>query len=171
MTTIMLGSEVVKAHDAAGLARSMLEQLRNFGAVDQQLEGVAADGQYVKLGIKQRLLQQINVSFCSEEWFTVISDQSLDVDGKHVTDNNAVAQTMNDFFCDIGKSLSDKIPQKANPLVEDKLEVNPENLQFKLQAFDVPQIKKVFGKFKTSKGFGPDGIANHFLKIAFSVIA
>ena len=48
---------------------------------------------------------------------------------------------------------------------------NPENLQFKLQAFDVPQIKKVFGKFKTSKGFGPDGIANHFLKIAFSVIA
>ena len=90
--------------------------------------------------------------------------QSLDVDGKHVTDNNAVAQTMNDFFCDIGKSLSDKIPQKANPLIEDKLEVNPENLQFKLQAFDVPQIKKVFGKFKTSKGFGPDGVANHFLK-------
>ena len=73
---------------------------------------------------------------------------------------------MNDFFCDIGKSLSDKIPQKANPLVEDKPEVNPENLQFKLQA-----IKKVFGKFKTSKGFGPDGVANHFLKIAFSVIA
>ena len=97
--------------------------------------------------------------------------QSLDVDGKHVTDNNAVAQTMNDFFCDIGKSLSDKIPQKANPLIEDKLEVNPENLQFKLQAFDVPLIKKVFGKFKTSKGFGPDGIANHFLKIAFPVIA
>ena len=68
-------------------------------------------------------------------------------------------------------SLSDKIPQKARPLVEDKLEVNPENLQFKLQAFDDPQIKKVFGKFKTSKGFGPDGIANHFLKIAFFVIA
>ena len=74
ITSIMLGSEVVKAHDATGLARSMLEQLRTFGAVDHQLEGVAVNGQYVKLGIKQRLLQQMNVSFCSEEWFTVIWD-------------------------------------------------------------------------------------------------
>ena len=27
--------------------------------------------------------------------------QSLDVDGKHVTDNNAIAKTINDFFCDL----------------------------------------------------------------------
>ena len=74
--------------------------------------------------------------------------RSLDVDGKHVTDKNAVAQTMNDFFCNIGKSLSDKIPQKANPLLDDKVEVNPENLQFKLQAFDVPQIKKFLVNLK-----------------------
>eukprot|EP00794_Sanderia_malayensis_P011768 gene11768-12985_t len=49
LTTIMLGNEVVKAHDAVGLAKSILEELRSFAAVDCQLEGVAVDGQYIKL--------------------------------------------------------------------------------------------------------------------------
>ena len=31
-------------------------------------------------------------------------------------------------------------------------------------------MEKVFGKFKKSLGFGTDGIANHFLKIALPVI-
>ncbi len=79
LTTIMLGSEVVKAHDAVGLAKSMLEELLSFGAVDDQLEGVAVDGQYVKLSIKQRLLKQMNVSFNDKEWFTVIWDPSHNI--------------------------------------------------------------------------------------------
>ena len=78
---------------------------------------------------------------------------------------------MNDFFCDIGTSLSDKIPQKTNLLLDDKVEVNLEKLQFKFQAFNVPQIEKVFGKFRTSKGFGLDGILNHFLKLGMPVVA
>ena len=62
--------------------------------------------------------------------------QSLDVDGKHVTDNNAVAQTTNDFFCDIGKSLSDKIPQKTFSLtIRWKLTPKPYSLNYKLLMF------------------------------------
>ena len=41
---------------------------------------------------------------------------SLDVDGKQVCDNKAIAESMNDFFCNIGKNLSDKLPQTENPL-------------------------------------------------------
>ena len=32
------------------------------------------------------------------------------------------------------------------------------------------QLERVFGKFKTSKGSGADGIANYFLKIGLPVI-
>ena len=51
---------------------------------------------------------------------------------------------MNDFFCDIVESLSDRyleVIPKAYLLIEDKLEISPENLQFKIQALNVPQIK------------------------------
>ena len=77
---------------------------------------------------------------------------------------------MNDFFCNIGKSLSDKLPQTENPLLESKLSVNEHNLRFELQAVNIAQVEKVFGKLKKSLGFGTDGIANHFLKIALPVI-
>ncbi len=35
----------------------------------------------------------------------------------------------------------------------------------------MPQVERIFGKFKTSKLYGADGIANHCLKIGLPVIA
>ena len=95
---------------------------------------------------------------------------SLDVDGKQVCDNKAIAESMNDFFCNIGKNLSDKLPQTENPLLESRFFVNEHNLRFEFQTVNIAQVEKVFGKFKNSLGFGTDGIANHFLKIALPVI-
>ena len=43
-------------------------------------------------------------------------------------------------------------------------------MQFEFQAVNITQVEKAFGKFKNSLGFGTDGIANHFLKIALPVI-
>ena len=77
---------------------------------------------------------------------------------------------MNDFFCNIGKNFSDKLPQTENPLLESRFSVNKHNLRFEFQAVNIAQVEKVFGKFKKSLGFGTDGIANHFLKIALPVI-
>ena len=77
---------------------------------------------------------------------------------------------MNDFFCNIGKNLSDKLPQTENPLLESRFSVNEHNLRFEFQTINIAQVEKVFGKFKKSLGFGTDGIANHFLKIALPVI-
>ena len=95
---------------------------------------------------------------------------SLNVDGKQVCDNKAIAESMNDFFCNIGKNLSDKLPQTENPLLESRFSVNEHNLRFEFQAVNIAQVEKVFGKFKKSLGFGTDGIANHSLKIALPVI-
>ena len=95
---------------------------------------------------------------------------SLDVDGMQVCDNKAIAESMNDFFCNIGRNLSDKLPQTENTLLESRLSANDHNLRFEFQAVKIAQVEKVFGKFKNSLGFGTDGIANHFLKIALPVI-
>ena len=74
------------------------------------------------------------------------------------------------FFCNIGKNLSDKLPQTENRLPESRFSVNEHTLWFEFQAVNSAQVAKVFGKFKKSLGVGTDGIANHFLKIAFPVI-
>ena len=74
------------------------------------------------------------------------------------------------FFCNIGKNLSDKLPQTKNPLLESRFSVNEHNLRFEFQTVNIAQVEKVFGKFKNSLGFGTDGNANHFLKTALPVI-
>ena len=80
------------------------------------------------------------------------------------------AESVNEFFCSIDNSLSDKIPKTSNLLLENEYSVNPQNLRFEFEAINMSQLERVFGKFKTSKGSGADGIANHFLKIGLSVI-
>ena len=78
---------------------------------------------------------------------------------------------MNNFFCTIGQTLSDKIVQTRNPLLENDYEVNPQKTKFKFHVIDKIQLGKVFGKLKASKGSGNDGIASCFLKIALPVIS
>ena len=77
---------------------------------------------------------------------------SLGVDGKQVCVNNDISETMNTFFCSIGKNLTDKLSQAANPLLKNTFSVNEHNLQFKFQAVNITHVEKVFWKFKTSLG-------------------
>ena len=75
------------------------------------------------------------------------------------------------FFCDIGKKLSDKIPAIPNPLLKNEYSVNKENSMFQFTPVDTRQVEKAFGKFKSSMGSGPDGIANFFLKAGLPILA
>ena len=86
---------------------------------------------------------------------------SLEVEGKTVSGDTAIAESMNNFFCEICKTLSDKIPQSSNPFLDNDYEVNPKSVQFHFEPITVPQIEKVLGKFDTSKGSG--GLANFFI--------
>ena len=96
---------------------------------------------------------------------------SLNVEGKHISTNADIAESINNFFCTIGETLSDKIPSARNPLLENDYMINPEKTRFQFHAIDTLQLDKVFSKFKTSKGCGTDGIASCFLKIALPVIS
>ena len=94
---------------------------------------------------------------------------SLEVEGKTVSGDTA--ESMNNFFCEIGKTLSDKIHQSSNPLLDNDYEVNPKSVKFHFEYMNVPRLERVLGKFDTSKGSGPDGLANFFIKIGLPVIA
>ena len=96
---------------------------------------------------------------------------SLNVDGILISTNADIAESMNNFFCKIGQTLSDKIVQTRNPLLENDYEVNPQKTKFKFHVIDKIQLGKVFGKLKASKGSGNDGIASCFLRIALPVIS
>ena len=51
---------------------------------------------------------------------------SINIEGKHISDSAGVAESMNNFFCTIGETLSEKIPRAKNPLLENDYEVNPQ---------------------------------------------
>ena len=78
---------------------------------------------------------------------------------------------MNQFFCNIGINVSKDIPSTENHLLQDKYHINKERACFNFRTFYTAHIEKVLGMFTTSAGFGADGIASQFAKIAFPVIA
>ena len=96
---------------------------------------------------------------------------SLTVDGKSITKKIEIADSMNDFFCNIGENLSSKIPDTANPLVSGDYSVNNESARFEFQMISPENLVNIMTKFKKSYGFGVDGISSFFLKIAMPVIA
>ena len=96
---------------------------------------------------------------------------SQKVEGKAVSGDTAIAELMNNFLCEIRKTLSDKIPQSSNPLLDNDYEVNPKSVKLYFEYINVTQLERVFGKFDTSKGSVPDGLANFFIKAGLPVIA
>ena len=77
---------------------------------------------------------------------------------------------MNEFFCNIGNKLRDKIPEKPNPLLSNEYELgNVTNFSFKVVSEN--DVTKVMKKMKTSHGSGCDGIASFFIKMALPLIS
>ena len=97
--------------------------------------------------------------------------ESLKVNDQDVVDNAEIAQSMNKFFCSVGEKLSDDIPQQPNPLLSNEYAVNEPSTQFRFEAVSPIGAERALKKMKISFGFGSDGIASHFLKIAFPVIS
>ena len=93
----------------------------------------------------------------------------LDVEGRNVTDNNEIAQSMNDFFCSVGKKLSDEIPQQPNPLLSNEYNINEEGTSFQFKTVRSVSVEKALKKMKTSFGFGSDGIASLSSKLHFQL--
>ena len=81
-----------------------------------------------------------------------------------------IANTMNAFFCSVGKDLASKIEAVSNPIVTGKYNLNPQNKHFNFKVIVVQDIREAMVKFKTSKSYGSDKISSYFLKLAIPFI-
>ena len=97
--------------------------------------------------------------------------ESLKVDDQDVVDNTEIAQSMNKFFCSVGEKHSDDIPRQLNPFLSNEYVVNQPRTLFRFETDSSVGAERALKQMKISFGFGSDGIASHFLKIAFTVIS
>ena len=67
--------------------------------------------------------------------------------------------------------IKNSIPAIPNPLLTNEYSFNKENSKFQFTTVDTRQVEKVFRKFKSSMGSGPDGITSFFLKAGLPILA
>ena len=83
---------------------------------------------------------------------------------------NEISNSMNNFFCSVGKDLADKINPTSNPLLVGDYEINKQKKTFHFMTIEVHQIRDAFAKVKVAKSFGTDYISSYFLKLALPFI-
>ena len=87
-----------------------------------------------------------------------------------VHEKREISNTMNDYFCTIGKELADEIDQSPNPLLVGDYLINEGNKIMKFTKISEQHIRDAIDKTKTSKGFGNDNISSYSLKLALPYI-
>ena len=55
---------------------------------------------------------------------------TLNIDGKLISNTAGIAEAMNNILCTIGATLSEKIPQIKNLMLEHEYKVNPQKQSF-----------------------------------------
>ena len=74
----------VTEHSVPALAKLAMSVLKKFGVEDSQLEGIAVDGEYVKKGIKAKLLEELDIPNMDEEdkaaWITCVWDPAHELE-------------------------------------------------------------------------------------------
>ena len=81
-----------------------------------------------------------------------------------------MADTMNDFFCNIGEKLRSNIPNTVNALLNGDYSANNDSACFEFRMISPDDLVNVIAKFKKSNGFGVHGISSFFLKIGMPVL-
>ena len=57
----MLDVPIVTEYDAVGLSKIAKKILNDAGAEDKQLEGIGWDGEYIKKGVKAKLMKILSI--------------------------------------------------------------------------------------------------------------
>ena len=83
-----------------------------------------------------------------------------------VVNKQEISNSMNAYFCSVGKDLKSKIEDSPNPMLTGEYNYNPDNKRFNFRPIVVQDIRDAMGKTKTSKSFGIDNISSYFLKLA-----
>ncbi len=90
--------------------------------------------------------------------------------GNETVRKTEISETMNSFFCSVGKELADKIDPVPNPLLTGDYNINQDKTIFRFKAIKVKDIRVAVAKIKNSKGSGVDDISSYFLKLALPLI-
>ena len=77
---------------------------------------------------------------------------TLDVDGKKISNHEAIAEHMNTYFCNIGQDLSKKIPATPNPLLEGKYSKSRRNY-VSLSTSKFKPVRLCLGEIQDLYGF------------------
>ena len=84
LVPICLDVPTVTDHSISGLAKLSKSVLNNVGAEDTQLEGIAVDGEYVKKGIKEKLLEYLDIPKMTDkekdDWITMVWDPAHELE-------------------------------------------------------------------------------------------
>ena len=89
---------------------------------------------------------------------------------KTISNKGEISQSMNSFFCSIGKDLASNIDGGYDPLLLCDYFQNSNAAKFTFKSIYAKQIREAISKLKTSKSFGDDGISSYFLKLAMPYI-
>ena len=89
-----------------------------------------------------------------------------------ISDPTEIADSMNQLFCSVGKDLSDKIPNKENPLLTGNYGERKKDVEkFAFVPVSPENVMKACKDVKTSNGYGTDFISVFFLKVGIEVLA
>ena len=92
----------------------------------------------------------------------------INQNGNRVTDDATIANTLNEYFSEIGPKLASDLSQSSRSPESYLL---PCKLRFQIQNVTTHEVFKSLSKLKTSKSTGYDGIPNKLLKDASDIIA
>ena len=89
-----------------------------------------------------------------------------------VSDPTEIADSMNQLSCSVGKDLSEKIPNKENPLLTGNYGERKKDVEkFAFIPVSPENVMKASKDFKASNGYGTDFISVFFLKVCIEVLA
>ena len=97
--------------------------------------------------------------------------KALEVDGQIIYDPVGMANSMNDFFSNIGVKLSEDVPDTVNDLLNGDYDINPTKATIFFTPIESGQVITAMRKFKTSQGHGLDAISSYFLKAGMPMLA
>ena len=96
---------------------------------------------------------------------------SLGVDETCLTKSREIADSMNDYFCNIGCKLRSKIPNIDNPLLSGDYSINEKHARFHSQMICPDDLCKIMNTFKTFQSSGIDCTSSSILQISMPVLA
>ena len=112
-----------------------------------------------------RTLNQILNKRSKSTNIVCIKDQDKELVGK-----KEIAESMNQFFCYVGKDLASEIDDTPNPLLSGDYTINFQEKRFEFRAIQDQELRDSVGKLKNSKSFSDD-ISSFFLKLALPFVA